>query len=235
MSPSPAEYWEQPVACLDMAGTTVSDGGAVNAAFQAGLDAGGIPADHPRRDEAMTYVARTMGQSKLEVFRHILGDDTSAARALSGFEDRWDDLLTGGVVTALPGAEAAISGLQQLGWKVALLTGFSASVRDALIDHLGWRSRADLTLCPAEAGRGRPWADMVWQAARRLEASSMAAVAVVGDTPSDMGSGIRSGAGTVVGVLTGNSSRHELDVQGVTAVVASITEAADLIAARRPR
>lgn len=235
MNPPASENWEQPVACLDMAGTTVSDGGAVNAAFQAGLDAGGIGPDHPRRGVAMAYVAETMGQSKLEVFRHILGDDDVAARALVGFEERWDDLLTGGVVTALPGAEASIARLQDQGWKVALLTGFSASVRDALVDHLRWPARADLTLCPAEAGRGRPWGDMVWEAARRLGASSMAAVAVVGDTPSDMLSGVRSGAGTVVGVLSGSSSRHDLDLEGVTAVVASIGEATDLILARRPR
>ena len=229
-----ADGWEQPVACLDMAGTTVSDGGAVNAAFQAGLDAGGIGADHPRRAEAMDYVAATMGQSKLEVFRHILGDDVSATRALAGFEERWDDLLTGGVVTALPGAEDAINLMRERGWRVALLTGFSASVRDALVEHLGWKALADLTLCPAEAGRGRPWADMVWEASRRLEASSMAAVAVVGDTPSDMASGLRSGAGTVVGVLSGSSARHDLDLEGVAAVVPSIREAADLILARRP-
>ena len=235
MSPSSSDLWEQPVACLDMAGTTVSDGGAVNAAFQAGLDAGGIGADHPGRAAAMAYVAETMGQSKLEVFRHILGDDDAADRALAGFEQRWDELLIGGVVTALPGAEDSIARLRERGWRVALLTGFSASVRDALIDHLGWKSLADLTLCPAEAGRGRPWGDMVWEAARRLEASSMAAVAVVGDTPSDMASGLRSGAGTVVGVLTGNSSRQELDLEGVAAVVTSIQEATDLILARRRR
>ena len=233
MSSSVSELWEQPVACLDMAGTTVSDGGAVNAAFQAGLDVGGIDADHPRRAAAMAYVAETMGQSKLEVFRHILGDDALAARALAGFEERWDDLLAGGVVTALPGAEASIARMRDEGWRVALLTGFSASVRDALIDHLGWGSLADMTLCPAEAGRGRPWADMVWEAARRLGASSMAAVSVVGDTPSDMASGVRSGAGTVVGVLTGHSTPQDLDLDGVAAVVASIREATDLILARR--
>jgi phosphoglycolate phosphatase len=235
MNRSGSEDWVQPVVCLDMAGTTVSDGGAVNAAFQAGLDVGGIDSDHPGRAEAMAYVAETMGQSKLEVFRHILGDDDAAARALAGFEERWDDLLSGGVVTALPGAEASIARLREQGWKVALLTGFSVSVRDALIDHLGWRSLADLALCPAEAGRGRPWGDMVWEAARRLGASSMAAVAVVGDTPSDMVSGVRSGAGTVVGVLTGNSSRQDLDIDGVTAVVASVREATELILTRRPR
>jgi len=60
-------------------------------------------------------------------------------------------------------------------------------------------------------------------------------IVVAGDTSYDMLSGVRSGAGTVVGVLSGSSSRHDLDLEGVTAVVASIGEATDLILARRPR
>jgi phosphoglycolate phosphatase len=234
MSTPKWDRWEQPVACLDLAGTTVSDGGAVNSAFEAGLDAGGITRTDSRRAGAMAYVAETMGQSKLEVFRHILGEDDYAQKALSAFEGRWEQQLADGAIAPLPGAEAAIAQLRAQGWRVALLTGFSASVRDSLIEHLGWGSIADLTLCPVDAGRGRPWADMIWQAARRLEASAMSAVAVVGDTPSDMASGLRSGAGTVVGVLTGASSREELDREGVTAVVASIREAVQMILARQP-
>lgn len=228
------EDWEQPVACLDMAGTTVSDGGAVNQAFEAGLDAGGIGSDSPGRETAMAYVADTMGQSKLEVFTHLLGDADRAERALAAFEARWDALLRQGVVTALAGAEDAIGRLRQAGWKVALLTGFPASVRDALIDHLGWSQMADAYFCPAEAGRGRPWADMVWASATALGASSMRAVSVVGDTTSDMASGRRSGAGTVIGVRSGASRRDHLEQAGATHVVGSILEAADVILSRRP-
>ncbi|HUZ44865.1 MAG TPA: HAD family hydrolase [Acidimicrobiales bacterium] len=229
-----AQDWEQPVACLDMAGTTVSDGGAVNQAFEAGLDAGGIGPDSPRRPEAMTYVAETMGQSKLEVFTHLLGDAELAETALAAFEARWDALLREGAVTALPGAEDAIAGLRRAGWKVALLTGFPASVRDALVHHLGWSRVADAYFCPAEAGRGRPWGDMVWASATTLGASSMRAVSVVGDTTSDMASGRRAGAGTVIGVLSGAARREELERAGATHVVGTIVEAAEVIVSRRP-
>ena len=229
-----AEGWEQPVACLDMAGTTVSDGGAVNQAFEAGLDAGGIDPDNARRAEAMDYVAATMGQSKLEVFTHLLGDVRTAETALAAFERRWDELLAAGAIAPLPGAEEAMALLRDQGWKVALLTGFPASVRDALVEHLGWSSVADAYFCPAEAGRGRPWADMVWAAAIRLGASSARAVSVVGDTVSDAASGRRSGAGTVIGVLSGAATRTDLEAAGATHVVGTITEAAGVIVSRRP-
>jgi len=228
------EDWEQPVACLDMAGTTVSDGGAVNQAFEAGLDVGGIGPNSPRRQEAMTYVADTMGQSKLEVFTHVLGDARMAQTALAAFEARWDQLLRDGSVTPLPGAEDAIARLRQAGWKVALLTGFPASIRDALVDHLGWSKLADAYFCPTEAGRGRPWADMVWASATALGASSMRALSVVGDTTSDMASGRRAGAGTVIGVLSGAARSEHLEQAGATHVVVSMVEAAEVILSRQP-
>jgi phosphoglycolate phosphatase-like HAD superfamily hydrolase len=44
----------------------------------------------------------------------------------------------------------------------------------------------------------------------RLGGGAVSELAVVGDTPSDIGSGRRAGAGLVAGVLTGRSSREEL-------------------------
>lgn len=223
----PAEGFR--VVCLDMAGTTISDNGAVLDAFEAGLEAAGMGRNHPDRAEAMNYVAETMGQSKLEVFTHVLGDRARAETALDGFERRWGELLAAGVISALPGAESAVTGLRRAGFRVALLTGFSASVRDSILDALGWRQLADLSLCPAEAGRGRPWPDLVLKAALVLQAGSMADVAVVGDTPSDMVSGRRSGAGLVIGVLSGSGTRDELAAAGADQVVATVVEAARLI------
>ena len=62
------------VACLDMAGTTVADDGSVIAAFSAAVEQFGLPAGTPGHDEALAYVRQSMGQSKIEVFRRILGD-----------------------------------------------------------------------------------------------------------------------------------------------------------------
>src|SRR5580693_8159463 len=55
---------------LDMAGTTVTDTGAVEEAFQVALDAVGITAGDLRH-EPQAYIRRTMGQSKLAVFTEL--------------------------------------------------------------------------------------------------------------------------------------------------------------------
>jgi phosphoglycolate phosphatase-like HAD superfamily hydrolase len=45
----------------------------------------------------------------------------------------------------------------------------------------------------------------------RQGGGSVASLAVVGDTPSDVESGLRAGAGLVVGVLSGDSARADLE------------------------
>jgi phosphoglycolate phosphatase-like HAD superfamily hydrolase len=46
---------------------------------------------------------------------------------------------------------------------------------------------------------------------------------VAGDTASDVESGLRAGAGLVVGVLTGSASRAELEAAGAPVILDSIT------------
>jgi phosphoglycolate phosphatase len=93
---------------------------------------------------------------------------------------------------------------------VCLSTGFSPATRDAIIAALGWEALADLVLSPADAGRGRPWPDMPLAALLRLGGGSVRELAVAGDTPSDVESGLRAGAGLVAGVLTGTGTASEL-------------------------
>src|SRR6185437_4457147 len=73
------------VACLDMAGTTVADDGTVLEAFAAAVR--DLPA--PAFERAMTAVRSSMGQSKIEVFRRILGDEAAARKANEAFEDHY--------------------------------------------------------------------------------------------------------------------------------------------------
>src|SRR5580700_7976748 len=156
------------IACLDMAGTTVSDDGSVMAAFTAALDRFGPAAGTMAYDEAMQIVAATMGQSKIDVFRQILGDEVTARRANDVFEERYAAEVAAGRVEALPGAAGALARLREAGIQVCLLTGFSPATRDSIIDALGWRPLIDLALSPADAGRGRPWPDLPLAALLRL-------------------------------------------------------------------
>ena len=198
------------VACLDMAGTTVADDGSVMAAFGAAAAEFGLVPDAPGYDDAIQFVRDTMGQSKIDVFRHLLGSEERAQQGNRIFEQSYADSVRAGMVAPLPGAIETITVLRAAGIKVCLATGFSPATRDAIVAELGWGSLVDLVLSPADAGRGRPWPDLPLTALLRLGGGSVHELAVVGDTPSDVESGLRAGAGVVAGVLTGESAREEL-------------------------
>jgi phosphoglycolate phosphatase len=206
------------VACLDMAGTTVADDGSVIAAFSAAVEQFGLPEGTQGYDDALVYVRQTMGQSKIEVFRHILGAEDAAQQANAAFEEHYARSVRAGDVEPLPGATETFAALRAAGIKVCLATGFSPATRDALLDALGWWPLVDLVLSPADAGRGRPWPDLPLTALLRLGGGAVGELAVAGDTPSDVESGLRAGAGLVAGVLTGSSTREELE-QAKTPVI----------------
>ncbi|MEU8525067.1 MULTISPECIES: phosphonatase-like hydrolase [Streptomyces] len=213
---------------LDMAGTTVADGGLVEQAFTAAAERlGEDPAT------MIDYVRATMGESKISVFRHLFGgDEARAEQANLAFEDAYGSLVTGGRIAPIPGAAEAIGALQEQGRTVVLTTGFARVTQDAILDALGWRDLVALTLCPADAGgRGRPFPDMVLAAFLRTGAvDDVRQIAVAGDTSYDMLSGVRSGAGIVAGVLTGAHDETALTEHGATHVLASVAELPALIA-----
>jgi phosphoglycolate phosphatase len=211
------------LAALDMAGTTVSDDGVVLEAFRTALEAvggvgGGSPVGHP-----VEFVMRTMGQSKITVFTELFGGDgEKAGRANAAFESAYDEAVDRGEISALPGAAAAMARLRGAGVKVCLTTGFAPGTRDRILDALGWRGSVDLALSPADAGRGRPWPDMILAAVIRLEIEDVRQVAVAGDTASDLLAGWRAGAGIVAGVLTGAHGRAEFEAVPHTHILESV-------------
>lgn len=217
------------LAVLDMAGTTVADDGLVLRAFAAAAEAGGLPAEGPEADAARQYVLDTMGQSKIVVFRAIFGDEDRAQAANAAFETTYDSLIDQGLAEPIPGAEKAITTLREAGIKVALTTGFSRSTQDKLLVALGWETLADLTLSPAEAGRGRPYPDLILTALLKLSIDDVHQIAVLGDTSNDVLSGIRSGASIVAGTLTGAHDERQLREAGATHIVPSVTEFAELL------
>jgi phosphoglycolate phosphatase len=217
------------IACLDMAGTTVSDDGSVMAAFSAALERFGPAPGTPAYTEAMRVVDATMGQSKIDVFREILGDDATAQQANDVFEERYAAEVAAGRVEALPGAADALTRIRGAGIQVCLLTGFSPATRDSIIDTLGWWPLIDLALSPADAGRGRPWPDLPLTALLRLGGGAVSELAVVGDTPSDIESGRRAGAGLVAGVLTGRGSRHDLEAAQAPLLLGTLADLLPLL------
>ncbi|WP_405948233.1 phosphonatase-like hydrolase [Streptomyces prunicolor] len=216
---------------LDMAGTTVADGGLVEEAFAAAAHhLGEEPGSGP--DSMLDHVRATMGESKISVFRHLFGTETRAQDANKAFEAAYAELVDGGRVAALPGARETIESLKSQGRTVVLTTGFARTTQDAILTALGWQGLADLTLCPADAGgRGRPYPDMVLTAfLRTAVADDVRQLAVVGDTSYDMLSGVRAGAGLVAGVLTGAHDADALRAAGATQVLDGVGQLPGVLA-----
>lgn len=209
---------------MDMAGTTVADDGAVIRAFDAAATAVGLPETGPERDAARQYVLDTMGQSKIAVFHTLFGSDERAAAANAAFETAYERYVDEGGIAPIPGAEKAITRLREAGIKVALTTGFSPATQQRILAALGWTEIADLVLAPADAGRGRPHPDLVLTALLRTGADDVRHVAVVGDTSSDITSGLRAGATIVAGTLTGAHDAATLRAAGATHVLDSVAD-----------
>lgn len=209
------------LACLDMAGTTVADDGAVLGAFNEALDALGVIGE-AERGRMTEYVVATMGESKITVFRALFpGDESRAQAANHAFEAAYGRRVDR--AKPIPGAVETFELLRERGVRIALTTGFSRATADALLDHLGWRALTDLSLTPQEVGgRGRPHPDLVLAAAQRLADGHTSRVAVAGDTVGDIRSGLAAGALIVAGVLTGAHDRDRLTEAGATHLLGSV-------------
>jgi phosphoglycolate phosphatase len=218
------------LACVDMAGTVMLDGGLVLEAFRAALTGAGV--EEAAFGPAMEYAHETMGLSKSVVFRHLLGSEELVAVALAEFDSAIDAAIKEGLVTEIPGATSAMAAMRAAGTKVCLTTGFSAQVQRAVIDHLAWEEVTDFFIAPSETVRGRPFPDMVLAAALKAQVDDVREVAVAGDTANDLWSGHRAGASVVAGVLTGSHNREELEAAPHTDILASIVDFPALVAAR---
>ncbi|MBB5642947.1 phosphonatase-like hydrolase [Cryobacterium roopkundense] len=214
---------------FDMAGTTVQDEGLVERAFALAVRTVGIADTDEALAEALDYVRETMGRSKMEVFRALATDEDAAQHANAVFESTYLELLQEGGVRGIEGAEDLFRDLRKVGVKIALITGFSRATQQAIIEELGWKDHIDLALSPTDAGRGRPYPDLPLMALLRTGATNVAAMVVVGDTASDMISGVNAGAGLVVGVLSGAHDADTLEEAGADAVIESIADLAELL------
>jgi phosphonatase-like hydrolase len=209
------------LACLDMAGTTVCDDGAVESAFDQSLALVGITEGSPRYDEAHRFVVETMGWSKADVFAALLEAD-QAQRATAEFATAYEAIVGSGAVVPIPGATNLLRELRARGVQVCLTTGFAPSTRDALLDALDWHGSVDLALSPADVGRGRPAPDLILGAMTRLGIADPGAVAVVGDTVSDLEAGTAAGARAVIGVLSGAHDEATLAAAPHTAILPDV-------------
>lgn len=222
------------LAVLDMAGTTVDEGGLQDEAFSSALAAQQVDPGSAQHRQMLAFFRDRRGFSRPEMFAALFPQDPERAHRANGvFEAEYDRLLDERGVAAMPGAEAAVRQLREMGLKICLTTGFARHTQNMILESLGWMSLADLSLCPSDAGRGVPYPDMILTAVLALDLEDVRSVLAVGDTTGDIGAGVRAGVGLSAGVLTGHQDRAALEAAGADVVVDSIAGIPALVAGRR--
>ncbi|WP_214411355.1 HAD-IA family hydrolase [Sphaerisporangium fuscum] len=218
------------LACLDLAGTTIGDIAMVERAFAEAIATQGIVPGTGAYARAMVHVHRSRGCPAIDIFRGLFPDNEAQAQAANlTFERSYEGAIERAGLFPLPGTVEALEKLRAAGIKICVMTGFSRATLGRVLGAVGWTDKIDLALCPEDAGRGRPWPDMVLTAVLRLRIDDVRHVAVVGDSESDMLSGSRAGASVVAGVLTGVHSRERLLQGGATTIIDSIADFPTLI------
>jgi len=211
---------------FDMAGTTVTDQKEVEGCFeQAALKTG--------LEITSEEITAVQGWSKEFVFRSFwarqlpdspLGAMKKAENSYSAFRDILENhYLNVNQVTPTEGCLEFLTYLKEKNIKVALTTGFYRKVCDIILERIGWKSGLGIqnlgnpdslisfSVCSDEVCSGRPAPDMIFKAMQMLDITDPKDVINIGDTPSDLQSGINAGVLRSVGLSNGTHTMAQLD------------------------
>ncbi len=223
------------LAIFDVAGTTAKDDGLVVQAFQDAIAASGYSAQEVVR---MTeYVNATMGQRKIDVFTHLCNGDRKLAETMhEDFVSAYNSIVKRGNLEEFEGISDFFRSLREHGVGIGITTGFPREILAPILEGLNWSELIDVSVAASEVPQGRPAPDMIFRAIEiynQVNAMEITPeqVAVIGDTPSDVESGLSAGAGLVIAVTSGAFDRAALLPLGATEVLDYSISALNLLIA----
>ena len=100
--------------------------------------------------------------------------------------------------------------LRQNGVKVALNSGFSVDIQEALIENLNMRDFIDGYISSESVHHGRPEPFMIQELMKRFDITNPKEVIKVGDSKNDILEGKNAGCLMSVGVLSGAENEENL-------------------------
>lgn len=208
---------------FDMAGTTVFDGeGAVARCLCDTLEAAGYPVTMPAAI-ALMGIPKPIAIRQLLTEQGISPNDSLITTLHKDFITRMLAYYRESPeVASISGAEEIFAALRSAGIKVALDTGFSRDIADAVIERLNWQSKIDASITSDEVPNGRPHPDMILALMARFGITDPARVAKVGDTPSDLQEGHAAHCRWVIGVTEGTHTAEQLTAYPHTHLIPSV-------------
>ncbi|HCL06638.1 MAG TPA: phosphonoacetaldehyde hydrolase [Chitinophagaceae bacterium] len=201
---------------FDIAGTTVSDAGNINDCFRNAFTEAGIEVESEEVDTVMGYRKIDAVRIIVEKYSELSGAENE--KLIDRIHTRFNELMVAfyqetETLTPLPYAEDIFKWLQEKQIKVALNTGFTRVITNALLARLGWNNHPDINkvICSDEAVEGRPASYMIQYLMNELQVTDVKEVVKVGDTEVDVKEGRNAGCGLVIAVTTGAYTRAQLE------------------------
>jgi len=219
------------LAALDMAGTTVDEGGLVYGAVEGAVAeavGGPVPAE---------LMSQWKGTSKEEAIAGLLramGSDDSVAHVRTVykvFAAKLEEAYSTMPPAPVPAAPEMFETLRRAGVKVALQTGYTAPVANSIMTSLGWAvgETVDALVTSDTVAASRPAPYLIFHAMEATGVTDVRRVLTAGDTPNDLSAGMNAGAGFVVGVTTGSFTRAQLEAEPHTHVLDTVAELPTLL------
>lgn len=212
------------LAALDIAGTTVDEGGVVYEVMRVAVER------DTGREVPDALLSAWSGTGKREGIAGLLaalGEDAGRADAVfARFSDDLAEAYEATPPTLLPGVREAVAALRDAGTRVVLQTGYTRDVAEDLLGVVGWRLGDDVDglVTVEDVRRSRPSPYLVFRAMELADVDDVAQVLVAGDTVNDLEAGTRSGARFVLGVLTGAHTVAELGAARHTHLLDSVAD-----------
>lgn len=218
---------------FDIAGTTVADRGNINEAFRNAFLTVGITVTADDVDIVMGY-------RKIEAIKIIINkyapDLSEDERIIKDIHDVFEKSMIefyeeDEQLEPLPFTLSVFQLLQERKIKVALNTGFTRSITNAILNRLGWIDNPliDTTICSDEVPEGRPYPFMIQQIMQKLLIENVEDVVKVGDTEVDVKEGRNAGCGLVIAITTGAYSREQLKQYHPDYIIDSLKELLPII------
>ena len=216
---------------FDLMGTLICDDGVVDRAYVAALEQAGIPSDSHEFSNALVRIGELRGRPTLVVLTEVLKNRVLAEEATWAFDDSILESVS--EMEPIPGAPELLRRLDESGILTAVTTSFTPEVRKAVLSQCGWTESFAIALSTHGRRRGHPAPDLLLEAILELGIDSVAQVAIVGDSPTDLQAGNRAGAGIVVGVSTGGVPLEKLEAAPHTHLIDSVADLEEVL--RSPR
>jgi phosphonatase-like hydrolase len=211
----------------DMAGTTVKDDREVEQCFFKAAEHTGLSASSER-------VVAMMGLPKKLVFQRLwdsqIGTDhpdyaRNVEASFATFKDILETHYQTQPVEPTDGCLELFAWLKSRQIKIALTTGFYRQVTTIILNRLGWDQglnsdyigssdsiiQASITPCEIFNQEGRPAPYMIQKAMYKLGVIDSKNVVTIGDTPSDLSSGINANCLYSFAVTNGTHTKEQLE------------------------